>query len=486
MTKLYGVNSLTLLFSVLSTCLVCRYVNAAAGMGLLKVVWQPICELSEELDTYAGAAIKSSSDQLKAIQNSKAAELRTGIYIAKNTGGAQTKAISLLRAYLSQKTIKAISHMTKTAMPQAIKSVAHATYLKGNLDEFLNLMVGAKGSTTTGCLVTTTPTIATKKEDTIDSVQCKRQLSEPTATQLKQTKLTHAGYPHLRNEPDGVNTNQAASTATCKILDGSTSGFAHGNAIDDTISVAGGYITIPKTSAAVTLADLTNLATTTAGKPAAFVNLFNARDGISTELPGDFKNTTGTPTARPDLLQIAKSVLLNKEEQKSKDGKAVLVGLLGGDEETQITTALKLVDDETIPEGVGGNPTEQKLSQITDENLLNTILAHYEMHLSDTIAKLRTTLAQKEAADKGAGKTPEQICNDIGDSNENKCNTTKGCIYNKTGEENKKCTLSEEGKKKADKAAKQETEGKTGATNTTASNSFVINRAPLLLAVFLF
>nr|APD75088.1 variant surface glycoprotein 1125.4891 [Trypanosoma brucei] len=427
--------------------------------------------------------MKSSTDQLKAIQNSKAAELRTGIYIAKNSGATEVRKVSLLRAYISQTTTKAMSHFSYTAIPQAIKTVAHATYLKGNLDEFLNLMVDAKGSTTTGCLVTTSPTIASKGAGTISGTPCKRQLSEAAATTLKQTQLTSDGFPHLLTRADGSNLNQATDTATCKILDGSTRGFANAAAIDQTIAVAGGYITIPTTNAAVTLNDLTKLGTTTAGKPTAFVNLFTAKNGISTELSENFKNTTGKPTERVDLVQIAKNVLLSTEEQKTKDGKAELVQFLGDDDETKINDALKLVDDETIPEGIGGNPKEQKLSQITDENLLNTILGHYEMHLSDTIAKLRATLAEKEAAEKGAKKTTEQVCSEIKD--QKACDTNKKCTYDKTKEEGKRCTLSEEGKQavEKEKAANQETGGKDAkATNTTGSSSFVVNKAPFLLA----
>nr|ARB51437.1 variant surface glycoprotein [Trypanosoma brucei] len=47
----------------------------------------------------------------------------------------------------------------------------------------------------------------------------------------------------------------------------------------------------------------------------------------------------------------------------------------------------------------------------------------------------------------------------------------------------KKCTLSEDAKKQVEKA-NQETKGKDGKTNTTGSNSFVIKKAPLLLAFF--
>nr|AAK49472.1 variable surface glycoprotein [Trypanosoma evansi] len=98
---------------------------------------------------------------------------------------------------------------------------------------------------------------------------------------------------------------------------------------------------------------------------------------------------------------------------------------------------------------------------------------------------------------KGAGqaKHAEWTCKAQATETEDSCNK-KGqtecnspCKWDPEEKDaKKKCTLSEEGEKAAaEKEANQETGGKDGkATNTAASNSFVINKAPLLLAVLLF
>nr|AGQ50193.1 variant surface glycoprotein [Trypanosoma brucei] len=74
----------------------------------------------------------------------------------------------------------------------------------------------------------------------------------------------------------------------------------------------------------------------------------------------------------------------------------------------------------------------------------------------------------------------ETECNAAKDEDE--CKTKTGCIYDKA---NKKCTLSEEGKQPAENTAAGNQAG-TDGKNTAGSNSFVINKAPLLLAVSLF
>nr|APD72583.1 variant surface glycoprotein 1125.30 [Trypanosoma brucei] len=83
-----------------------------------------------------------------------------------------------------------------------------------------------------------------------------------------------------------------------------------------------------------------------------------------------------------------------------------------------------------------------------------------------------------------AGKTGD-ACNAIGDSNPEKCNETDNCHFVENNEKGRKCTLKKEVKEKLEKA-NQESEGKTGNTNTTGSNSFVIKTSPLWLALLLF
>nr|AGH61222.1 variant surface glycoprotein 668 [Trypanosoma brucei] len=70
------------------------------------------------------------------------------------------------------------------------------------------------------------------------------------------------------------------------------------------------------------------------------------------------------------------------------------------------------------------------------------------------------------------------------DKKQTECGKTNGCKWN---EAEGKCKLTETAQKEAEKA-KQEKEGTDGKTNTntTGSNSFAIDRAPLLLAVLLF
>nr|AGH61225.1 variant surface glycoprotein 672 [Trypanosoma brucei]APD72584.1 variant surface glycoprotein 1125.31 [Trypanosoma brucei] len=77
----------------------------------------------------------------------------------------------------------------------------------------------------------------------------------------------------------------------------------------------------------------------------------------------------------------------------------------------------------------------------------------------------------------------EKECNSAKDDKEAcKKLEDKGCVFNT---ESNKCELKKDVKEKLEKES-QETEGKDEKANTTGSDSFVINKAPLLLAVLLF
>nr|AAK49474.1 variable surface glycoprotein [Trypanosoma evansi] len=94
--------------------------------------------------------------------------------------------------------------------------------------------------------------------------------------------------------------------------------------------------------------------------------------------------------------------------------------------------------------------------------------------------------AQAPSADsKNQQEEAEKDCNKK--EKESECKATPKCAWNGEAKPpKKKCTLSEEAKQAAE-AANQETGGKDGKpTNTTGSNSVLINKAPLLLAVLLF
>ncbi|RHW67643.1 Trypanosome variant surface glycoprotein (A-type) [Trypanosoma brucei equiperdum] len=375
--------------------------KAAAGQALLQVVCEPLCMLSEELDGHPGAALNALDEQVGAIETMQAAQLRAAIYVAKGGPAANVKVAVAVITYFARQAQTAATVLKQTTGPKMLKAAAHATYLKGQIDEFLNIMANARAVSNQSCLATTSATIAAVDSTTIGGKACSRKLSEPTKQTKKSEQINDQGFHKLLAGADSGNGKQSSASTGCKILDGSPTGFADTLPITQAIHAAGGYVQILTSSTGVTLANLRDLATGSDRKPESYVNVFKSKDDTPKGLPDDFKNQKGKLSTRVDLLKATTKVILSKEGRLTKDGKEQLKNLLGEDTEQKLNAYLATIDNTDIPEGLGGNPKEQRLSQITDIGIFSAILTYYQLQNSDGIADLKKKLDEKATKNKG-------------------------------------------------------------------------------------
>nr|AGH61108.1 variant surface glycoprotein 550 [Trypanosoma brucei] len=124
---------------------------------------------------------------------------------------------------------------------------------------------------------------------------------------------------------------------------------------------------------------------------------------------------------------------------------------------------------------------EELVDKITKLNSTLASLAKAAME-APTAASPTTERAPQQPATKTA-EDKEKVCNAVG-SDEGECDKLKdkGCIFNK---QDKKCTLSDKAKETAKEAETQPGKDDKTTNTTASSNSFVIHKAPLLLAFFL-
>nr|AGH61070.1 variant surface glycoprotein 511 [Trypanosoma brucei] len=146
-------------------------------------------------------------------------------------------------------------------------------------------------------------------------------------------------------------------------------------------------------------------------------------------------------------------------------------------------TALKAAADEADSMAVAESTVQTINQQLASLNVTTAALIYdTEINTPTNNDKAPTIAPQEQVKEKR--DAAEKVCNAAGDDQKECANLKeKGCVYKKDGEANKKCTLSEAGKQAAEKANQEGKDGKTVTTNTTGRNSFVINKAPLLLAV---
>nr|APD73104.1 variant surface glycoprotein 1125.274 [Trypanosoma brucei] len=466
---------------------------AAERTGLLETAWKPLCKLTTELSKVSGEMLSEGQEVISNIQKIKAAEYKVSIYLAKNPETPDLQQLTLLRAYYARKSNAGLETYRTMGLATQLRSARAAAYLKGGIDEFLNLLESLKGGAQNKCLLTTNAdTAASRQGSKLSGEECELNMPPATPGPGTRTELTAAGYPNLQ-EGGGATHNTfqpTTGTGTCKLLSGhNTNGYPTTSDLDNPAKVLRGYMTIPNTQVEATLANMQAMGENHKTDAPAWHEAWEARNSESKARDIAYTNETGNLDTRPTLKALVKTLLLPKGSTEPNAEKTKLEALFGGLTADKTKTYLDMVNAEIIPAGIAGRTTETPLAKIHDTVELGDILCYYEMIAAQNVVTLKKNLdAVSKKQETESAENKEKNCNAAKDD-QKACEKlkNKGCVFNNDGEENKKCRLSEEGKQKAAEKANQETEGKTGTTNTTGSNSFVINKAPLMLvALFLY
>nr|AGH60704.1 variant surface glycoprotein 1795 [Trypanosoma brucei] len=231
-------------------------VESAAQKGMLPTFWQPICELSEELDTKPHKAIAALQAATKKIERMHRANLRTQIYATANVGTKEGKAARLASIYYAGKLQEGLAQLNTATAQNSVEGAAAATYLKGHLDEYLTLWAHVKQDATEACLLTTGGGgAAAVAADTLGGVQCKRRLAKPSSSSQNPEAMTQAGFPKLVKAITAD--AQQHSAGKCPLSSGhSANGLGDTGKVSTTFKVLDGYLSIPDSNSPVTVANL--------------------------------------------------------------------------------------------------------------------------------------------------------------------------------------------------------------------------------------
>nr|AGH61046.1 variant surface glycoprotein 483 [Trypanosoma brucei] len=176
--------------------------------------------------------------------------------------------------------------------------------------------------------------------------------------------------------------------------------------------------------------------------------------------------------ADDDFLILANNLLVTEwqradlRKSETKTSLANLIKNVFGDTDTKFDERFRnAADKQTIIYGTGATPEKGTIGELAGtpaaETALSYLIGQREKEILTKANDAKPTVPDEEDS-KNKECTTE--------SEKDKCNKKDGCKF-KDG----KCKLKEE--------VKSENDGKT--TNTKGSNSFVINKAPLLLAVLI-
>nr|APD75511.1 variant surface glycoprotein 1125.5426 [Trypanosoma brucei] len=281
----------------LTICGLLKSAEAAAKMALLEKFWKPICDLSEELDTRPGDAITQLDGAVSAIEAMLLVKLRAEAFAQIYFGTNKGRAGAIVAAHFGSKAHAALDKLKTKTIEEQTAAAATTSYLKGRLDEWLEIMHNTKSSTPHACLTDNAGTdAAPDSSGKIGNHRCKRQLSTIKKGSATKTQLTAEGYPMLK-KPNEDGGNWQDNDLNCRLLSADTTdGITHTTAATWNFKVASGYIEIKTNGGVITVTDLSSLTETTGQKHQAFIDAWKATKSSKGAAESEYANSTGDIT----------------------------------------------------------------------------------------------------------------------------------------------------------------------------------------------
>nr|APD74891.1 variant surface glycoprotein 1125.4571 [Trypanosoma brucei] len=432
-----------------------------------------LCAVAEEMATVAPAVAMHATQ----ILNKKAERLRTGRRALLTT--------TLEAAYNSK--CKTFLDNLRTEVTTGAAEVDAAAYLAGRIGDAIEFLadIHQKGGSNAGCLSTADGRKVVEGRNVVNNCGKERKATT-TATTMPATELTSEGFPNLNR---AVGTNKVVhGTALCHMLSKSGKSGINDQAVHGTPTIVDGYVKLPADGTAFALEDLTDLRSNKKQTQAPhFTAAFNAKANYkqAATMPcdasamtiDDIKNAEEARERFWRLLQNGTGKYNDAKEgdQVKKEVETVFQPATHF-AETWLDPALK---NKVARQAAGEEGSGQiELETENDIDKLRRILNYYSAQ------EIKRQLTKPEAFDRNPSctseakpikKTPTK--EDCKEHKEKEACQNAGCKFDKDKPDGEKCFP--ESESKTEKKAEGD-DGKTTSTNTTGSNSVVINKAPLL------
>nr|AGH61129.1 variant surface glycoprotein 571 [Trypanosoma brucei] len=464
-----------------------RWAEATEGTALVTDEKANLCAISKEPEEYPAYVTEILTSHQQAEIDAISRQLKYEIYIQKHDTELVHKMISVLAA---------IQEKSKTALAAAAASitkltmaVASGSLLRGRILEFLELLAETrqKSGAASGCLSQNVGSLINGKANLGD---CGQQTT-PTSTlgKKKPTKIAAAAFTDLTSGTAG-NTKVADGTAKCGLFTTDNTNVVLNSArYADSATYLGGYIKLATNGPGNSTVALNALSTSSIGTPPDFTSAWRDITAASTDPAAEKAAYTPIQAAEVRASAAAKAaykfaVLKDNRKYKKSVDDAIIEPLIAKDYPDSPefeNTWWKPVNTNSVSKLAYGEDSEEKeeLTDSTDIDKLRKALSYYmALRIAEVSAKtkdLSDKLKTAQETTKVITKTVQELCSEKADADTYR--QDKNCKYDENIKEGPKCVLSEEGKQAAEKAA-------IGAnTNTTGRNSFVINKAPLFLAL---
>nr|APD73845.1 variant surface glycoprotein 1125.1691 [Trypanosoma brucei] len=406
--------------------------DAAESVGLMQSVWTPICKTPEQLGEIPGETLHHTQSILTHIKTMRIAAARSGIYALKNIGTPKELKGTLLQDYFTRRADKAMVHYKDRSILGQHKAASKESYLKGRIDEYLNLLETAQTGSN-ACLLQgkTDGTPAARRVENIEAVKCGLKPPEASAQRRSATTIKTAGFTALR-ENDGKTSNAQPSTVNkrCLLLSSvNTEGYGNGAAAaTNNFELMGGYIKIPETDTKVTLVASTTLHTVEVNQHEPWTKAHHAIQANKGHDHAYCQNESSDASDRQDIKFAITHLYGTKApaEENIVDGKLTLI--LGDKTSAKLAAAEHEVNKEEIPDVIAGRASKKTLGEIYNQEELASLLAYYQNAASKQITELKQQL--QEASGQKDSKASGDVCSKIEDKNN--CSNKPYCSYNES------------------------------------------------------
>nr|AGQ49869.1 variant surface glycoprotein [Trypanosoma brucei] len=414
-----------------------RSADAAGKFGVKKTSWKPLCEATTDLRNIpsdVAANLKAGATQVKKMILDST---RATIYSQLQKGSKEADRAITISAYMLGAALRAVSHLESNDIINGVDLAAKSGYLKGHIDEFLNVAEKVSQSTEHCLLDTAGTAAATFAAKALAGEACDTTLADTTATRSTAKKLTAKGHKGATDPANDGDQHHAASTYSCRLFSkGNTDGLGKTGSVRNGITWAAGYYRVPTTAdEPLQILNLQESAAATRDQSSEWQKLFAAIAKKPDDGHSNYANNSKTMDSDPEATELLSKVLLNEKGKSSTDIKKMREDIFTAELASVVDRTFANIHNEKLPAKVAGIEKGKSLGEITDPTELAALLAALLLETDTEVATLKKKL---EATNERPGTVTETTCNTI--KGEAECNRTAACSFNNTEtDDNKKC-----------------------------------------------
>nr|ARB50589.1 variant surface glycoprotein [Trypanosoma brucei] len=463
-----------------------RVAQAAAKGGLKHAEWTAACGLADTMKKVQQKAAKNIADEAAAASRYLQQYYRTAIYIEKTKGGEYSALANGVLAYYAKMANDIVLDLQTVKTQTMTTSIRDASRLEATVAEFITNLGEYAGAASFSCLEASavdasfravSPAVKTQQPG-CDLSTTPLQLTETALTGFSGGSYTGTlaatGATESITGGAGLECELTAAKANTHILDQDQATAT----IQGTPRFGGGLYYLA--AGGLQRTQLTNLGNDNPDAP-LIKAAYQAYEAAATQ-PISYRFKKGSELAKDAIFVdiYRKTISQSTKAGVPSDNELAetIKSAFGGDDEMAKEYDQNFATTK-VPNIVNKQSPEKTLNTVDDLAELAALLGHYrQRNMQALVAKVSQLQKQAKENPPKPSET-DATCEKKGKED----NCKEGCKWDSDGG-NKKCVVDQNYKPPQTEGG--EKDSKTGTTNTTGSNSFVINKAPLLLAVLLF